>query len=238
MKVVLFLLIIIISKENSVAQQQVAGPFTYSPPTYNNVWIDANTQVSTYKRIVMDTIPSSPPSHNGLIVSFDVTLSEDENNKPLISFYDKNVVNLPILRIYYSNQSIVIRRYNVLKSNYYSYKVYDQMFNFDVSEHIIAQSTYTMKVYFMSNFIFIVTTGHHDVNNHYLTPLFFGLDNPLNGNSVTNKFINRDKNAVIRIGVQRNDDTSYPPYISNTKIYSFVYDTFRNELQQNFSFAQ
>ena len=171
------------------------------------------------------------------MVSFDVTLSESENDKPLVSFYDKSIVNSPILRIYYSNQSIVIRRYNAFKSDYYIYKVYDQMFNFHISDHVITPWTYTMRVYFMSNFIFIVTTRHDNMNNNYLTPLFFGLDNPLNGNSVMSKFINRDENAVIRIGVLSNDDTSYPPYISNARIYSFTYSDLKNHIQNNFSSA-
>ncbi|MDR0573315.1 MAG: hypothetical protein LBG96_04675 [Tannerella sp.] len=215
-------------KTMTLVAQQVAGPFNYSPPDYTISWNDDTDSVFASRQVEMSNVPRNPLKNDGVMVAFDMTLASSENNKPIVSFYDRGFGSDPILHIYYSNNSIIIARQPTeWQGNTYHYSCYDKIFDFTTS----GNNKFQVKIYITSRFIFFAARVAM-TNDNYLSPFFFGLD--AKGESVMQKYIQRSSDAFIRVG-DYNTSSSYQPYISIVELYSFNYNTLQQELQNNFS---
>jgi hypothetical protein len=228
-----YLLLAILFSNGHIVAQHDPGPYSYQPPQGTNRWTDSSTSKYAYKTVSMNQLSTLTTNEDGLMVAFDLDLDLQSEGKPIIAFSDKGVTGDNIIEIVYSERTVTVRRYNIVKGQriYYDYHLFDPIFE-DIGEH---SATWRMSFYFTSNFIYIVATVKGTEIRNLMSPLYFGLDfqkwYPDSGSSMY-KFINRDSNATIKIGDVK---SAYTPYIANTRINSIVYSDWWFTVQKEFS---
>jgi len=231
MKTVIFLINIVLLPKISFAQQSsVSGPFDYSPPDSlaHFLWNDSDTSSKLQLSIPMNTMPAlSVAQDDGILIKFNLTLNSDpaSDHNEIIQFYDFTVLDSAIISFIYSNKSIIVnRRWNDAPTMFYMYTIYDQLFENSVG-------TYEMKIYLTADFIFIASKDLNSLENKsYLSPLLFGINLPINVNSMYN-FLHQNIGASICVGSQYADNKHR---ISNTSLYSFSYVNLRKNILDNF----
>jgi hypothetical protein len=228
-----FLFVLLLPAGHIIAQH-IPGPYSYQPPEGINRWMDSSTSKFAYKTITMNQLSALATNEDGLMVAFDFDMDLQAEGKPIIAFSDKGVTGDNILEITYSERTVTVRRYNTIKGQriYYDYHLFDPVFEDIGTEQ---SATWRMSFYFTSNFIYIVATIKGSEIRNLMSPLYFGLDYqkwyPDSGSSMY-KFINRDSNAVLKIGDEK---SAYAPYIANTKINSIIYGDWWFTIQKEFS---
>jgi hypothetical protein len=209
-----------------------AAPFYYAPPDGTLQWTATSGKVA--QKVISFEDGVGDNNDDGLMITFDLDINvnnENDSNKPIISFSEQNNNFLSVL---YSGKTVTVRRYNIVngQTKSYDYHLFDRLF-----EDISGTVTYRIKVYFTSNFMYFVTYrgNNADSKRYYLSPLYFGLDYQEkypNHNSRMYRAINGSTTNIIRAVLGSN---GYSPYINNVKIYSFLYDDWWKNVQQNFS---
>jgi len=215
----------------SLFGQHEAGPFDFSPYVGNLIWQDQEQSTINYKQISMNQLPQLADGEDGIIISFNVHLrpSGDEST-PLIAF-SADGTNNNLLEIIYSKNTVTLRRYGIINSSrkYYDYHLFDPLFQFTT------EKTFEFRVYFTTNFLYLVTKDITINAGYLMSPIYFGLDyinKYPSRDSNMYKFLNRDSRAVMKIG---DYSRQHLPYVSDAQVYGFIYQQWANEMQSGFS---
>jgi hypothetical protein len=222
---------------NGKISAQDAPPFSYSPTVTFGIlsWQTLNPGTMLEREnIYFD--PFLQVNDNGIMIEFDFKINPNENNKekPIFRCFSKDHSGYPILSVLYTDSTITVKRYNKDTNSYYSYKLYDQLFESE-------DGTYKMKFYLTAHFIFIVSKKIN-TNNNYISSLLFGINVPgfdLMKEYRTEPGTTPENRSFIRIGNYTNTSSpsyvSYAPYIANAKMHSFDFDSLRDDINHNFS---
>lgn len=216
----------------SVFAQHEAGPYQFSPYVGNLIWEDTDESTVNYKLVSMDKPQALTNGQDGLIACFNIHLKPNVDQlAPIVALSADGANSNNILEIIYSKNTVMIRRYATINGvrKSYDYDLFDPLFQFT------AEKTFEFRLYFTSNFMYLVSKDIAINPGYLMSPLYFGLDyinKYPSSSSFMYKFLNRNNQAVIKIGDQ---SQKHLPYISDVKIYGFNYEDWAKQMQSGFS---
>lgn len=234
MRILFAIAVMLLFLSQPVLAQHVP-PFSYNPDKGTQRWSDPTSNYVNAKNIPMDRLSAIPSSDNGLVVSFNLRLALNEENKPLVSFTDLGEEGEVFMEILYSKRTITINRYKEIsgKRIKYSYHLFDPLFK-DIGTG--SSGIWNFRLYFTSEFMyFVAETLPSTGKDFYMAPMFFGLDDAYRypqTNSIMGKYLNRSERAVIKLGSQ---ETQYQAYIAQPSVNSFDYSTWWKVMQAEFA---
>ncbi len=218
----IIIFVLFISSKGSYAQSP--PPYAYDTPlgTIVHTW-----QQSEFNNEVLSFSDINPLAgrFDGLMIRFSATMDLTRLNN-LLSFSTDNFSSM-VVEVFYQSNTLKLRRY--LDENvYYDYVLLDPLFETNQSPE---EGTWEVRFYFTSSFFWIQTEISGVTNQHYLSPVYWGMD--FIGSTNMTHFLNRATNAKLKMGALGNANSF--SIAKQVEMYAFNYSALQSDIQQNFS---